>query len=81
MSKINWGVVILDIITILVDVIGYITTNNIMPNYAIILSLVSFVLTTIAAVVFGVQVTALRRENAALKAQVTSCQNKMNQPK
>jgi multisubunit Na+/H+ antiporter MnhF subunit len=60
MSKINWGVVILDIITILVDVIGYITTNNILPNYAIILSLVSFVLTTIAAVVFGVQVQTLK---------------------
>ena len=61
MSKINWSVAILDIITIIVDVIGYLNSNNVLPNYAVILGLVSFVLTTIAAVVFGVQVTGLKK--------------------
>ena len=60
MSKINWSVVILDVITIIVDIIGYLNSNNILPNYAVILSLVSFVLTTIAAVVFGQQVQTLK---------------------
>ena len=69
MSKINWSVAILDVITIIVAVIGYMTNNNILPNYAVILGLVSFVLTTIAVVVFGVQITTLK---AQLKA---------NQPK
>jgi hypothetical protein len=77
MNKVNWSVAILDVITIAVDVIGYMTTHNILPNYAIILSLVSFILTTIAAVVFGVQVQTLK---ATLKAG-TPYQNKMNQPK
>ena len=77
MNKINWSVAILDVITIAVDVIGYMTNNNILPNYAVILSLVSFVLTTIAAVVFGVQVTSLRKQ---MKVG-TPYQNKMNQPK
>ena len=81
MNKIHWSVVILDVITIVVDVIGYMTTNHILPNYAVILSLVSFVLTTIASVVFGATVTTIRKENAALKLQVTQYQNKMNQPK
>ena len=77
MGKINWSVAILDVITIAVDVIGYMTSNNILPNYAVILSLVSFVLTTIAAVVFGVQVTSLRKQ----MKDGTPYQNKMNQPK
>lgn len=77
MSKINWSVAILDAITIIVGVIGYMTSNNILPNYAVILGLVSFVLTTIAAVVFGKQVASLK---AQLKA-FTPYQNKMNQPK
>ena len=77
MNKINWSVAILDVITIAVDVIGYMTSNNILPNYAVILSLVSFVLTTIAAVVFGVQVTSLRKQ----MKDGTPYQNKMNQPK
>jgi len=42
-------------------VIGYLNSNNVLPNYAIILSAVSFVLTTIAAVVFGQQITALKK--------------------
>ena len=66
MNKINWSVAILDVITIAVDVIGYMTSNNILPNYAVILSLVSFVLTTIAAVVFGKQVTMLKAKVARL---------------
>jgi flagellar motor component MotA len=81
MSKINWSVAILDTITIIVGVIGYMTSNNILPNYAVILGLISFVLTTIAAVVFGKQVASLK---AQLKAQLkafTPYQNKMNQPK
>ena len=73
MSKINWSVVILWIITILVADIGYITNNNVLPAYATILGLVSFTLTTIAAVVFGKQVTALKKT-------ITAYQNKMNQP-
>ena len=77
MNKIHWGVAILDVITIAVDVIGYMTSNNILPNYAVILSLVSFVLTAIAAVVFGVQVTSLRKQ----MKDGTPYQNKMNQPK
>ena len=77
MNKINWSVAILDVITIAVDVIGYMTSNNILPNYAVILSLVSFVLTTITAVVFGVQVTSLRKQ----MKDGTPYQNKMNQPK
>lgn len=77
MNKINWSVAILDVITIAVDVIGYMTSNNILPNYAVILSLVSFVLTAIAAVVFGVQVTSLRKQ----MKDGTPYQNKMNQPK
>lgn len=77
MNKINWSVAILDVITIAVDVIGYMTSNNILPNYAVILSLVSFVLTSIAAVVFGVQVTSLRKQ----MKDGTPYQNKMNQPK
>ena len=77
MNKINWSVAILDVITIAVDVIGYMTSNNILPNYAVILSLVSFVLTTIVAVVFGVQVTSLRKQ----MKDGTPYQNKMNQPK
>ena len=60
MSKINWSVAILDVITIAVAVIGYMTSNHILPNYAVILGLISFVLTTIAAVVFGKQVTTLK---------------------
>ena len=67
MNKINWGIAILDVITIAVDVIGYITSNNIFPAYAVWLSLISFVLTTIAAVVFGTQVSTLKQENASLK--------------
>ena len=70
MSKINWSVVILDVITIIVDIIGYLNSNNILPNYAVILSLVSFVLTTIAAVVFGQQVQTLKTANKALKAKL-----------
>ena len=66
MSKINWSVVILDVITIIVDIIGYLNSNNILPNYAVILSLVSFVLTTIAAVVFGQQVQTLKAKVARL---------------
>jgi len=62
MSKINWSVAILDVITIIVAVIGYMTNNNILPNYAVLLGLVSFVLTTIAAVVFGVQITTLKAQ-------------------
>ena len=50
MNKINWSVAILDVITIIVAVIGYMTNNNILPAYAEILGLVSFTLTTIAAV-------------------------------
>ena len=34
MNKINWSLAILDVITIAVDVIGYMTSNNILPNYA-----------------------------------------------
>ena len=70
MSKINWSVAILDTITIIVDIIGYLNSNNILPNYAVILSLVSFVLTTIAAVVFGQQVATLKATNKALKAKL-----------
>jgi len=66
MSKINWSVIILDTITIIVDIIGYLNSNNILPNYAVILSLVSFVLTTIAAVVFGQQVAMLKAKVARL---------------
>ena len=79
MGKINWSVAILDVITIAVDVIGYMTSNNILPNYAVILSLVSFVLTTIAAVVFGVQVQTLKTQLKGLTG--TPYQSKMNQPK
>jgi len=79
MNKINWSVAILDVITIIVAVIGYMTNNNILPAYAEILGLVSFTLTTITAVVFGAKTTGLRKENASLKAQLPA--NKINQPK
>ena len=35
MSKINWSVAILDAITIIIGGIGYMTSNNILPNYEI----------------------------------------------
>jgi flagellar motor component MotA len=81
MSKINWSVVILDFITIVVAIIGYMTSNHILPNYAVILGLVSFVLTTIAAVVFGQQVQTLKATFPMWKTAVTVYKNKMNQPK
>ena len=77
MNKINWSVAILDVITIVVATIGFIIGKGILPNYAALLGLVSFVLTTIAAVVFGVQVTSLRKQ----MKDGTPYQNKMNQPK
>jgi hypothetical protein len=77
MNKIHWGVAILDVITIVVATIGFIIGKGILPNYAALLGLVSFVLTTIAAVVFGVQVTSLRKQ----MKDGTPYQNKMNQPK
>jgi hypothetical protein len=79
MNKINWSVAILDVITIVVAVIGYMTSNNVLPNYAVILGLVSFTLTTIAVVVFGTQITTLKK--TVLKLQGTLYTNNMNQPK
>jgi hypothetical protein len=75
MSKINWSVVILDIITVFVAVIGYINNNNILPNYAVILSLVSFVLTTIAVVAFGKQIVTLKKQIVGLQAQLKNTNN------
>ena len=62
MSNLSISTIAVMVITVIVDVIGYITSNNMFPTYAVILSLISFVLTTIATVVFGQKLVTLQKQ-------------------
>jgi hypothetical protein len=54
------------VITIIVDTITYMLNNQILPGFAVYLSLISFILTTVAAVVFGQQVQTLKKTIAKM---------------